>query len=59
MPTCPFCNGAIEGTGLVDGETGSVFHPARSADRVSGDLVVAVVALAAAVLAPVAVVWAG
>jgi hypothetical protein len=59
MPTCAICSGAIEGPALADGETGRVFHPACAADRVPGDLIVAVLALAAGVLAPVAVVWAG
>jgi hypothetical protein len=58
MPTCAICSRSIDGPVLTDGESGSVFHPACAADRVPGDLVVAVVALAAAVLAPVAVLWA-
>jgi hypothetical protein len=59
MPTCAICSGAIEGPNLADGETGIAFHPACAADRLPGDLIVALVALVATVLAPVAVVWGG
>ena len=59
MPACAICSGAIEGPRLADRETGTAFHPACAADRLPGDLIVALVALAATVLAPVAVVWAG
>lgn len=59
MPTCAICNDAIEGPLLADGETGEVLHPACAVDRLPGDLIVALVALAATVLAPVAVVWGG
>jgi hypothetical protein len=57
MPTCSICSGAIEGPRLADSETGTVFHPACAAERLPGDLVVALLALAATVLAPVVVVW--
>jgi len=49
----------IEGPRLADEATGAAFHPACAAERAPGDLLVAALALAAAVLAPVAVVWAG
>jgi hypothetical protein len=59
MPTCAICGEPIDGPALTDDTTAAVLHPACAADRVAGDLVVAVVALVAALLAPVAVVWAG
>jgi hypothetical protein len=59
MPTCAICDRPIDGPSLTDDETTTVLHPACAADRVAGDLVVAGVALAAALLAPLVVVWAG
>ena len=59
MPTCAICGLPIAGPPLTDDETTTFLHPACAADRVAGDLVIACVALAAALLAPVAVVWAG
>ena len=59
MPTCAICDRPIDGPPLTDDETTAVVHPACAADRLAGDLVVACVALAAALLARVAVVWAG
>jgi len=59
MPTGAICGRPVDGPPLTDDETATVLHPACAADRVAGDLVIACVALAAALLAPVAVVWAG
>ena len=59
MTTCAFCHHAIEGPGLADEATGTAFHPACAAERAPGDLLVAVLTLVAAVLAPAVVVWAG
>jgi hypothetical protein len=59
MPTCAICGRPIDGPPLPDDTTAAVLHPACAADRVAGDLVIAGVALAAALLAPLVVVWAG
>ena len=59
MPTCAICDRPIDGPPLTDDETATVLHPACAADRLAGDLAVAGAALAAALLARFAVVWAG
>ena len=59
MPTCAICGVPIDGPPLTDDETTAVLHPACAADRLAGDLAVAGAALVAALLARVAVVWAG
>jgi hypothetical protein len=59
MPTCAICDRPIDGPPLTDDETATVLHPACAADRLAGDLAVAGAALAAALLARLAVVWAG
>jgi len=59
MTTCAICHHAIEGPGLADEATGTAVHAACAAERAPGDLVVAVLALVASVLAPAVVVWAG
>jgi hypothetical protein len=57
--TCAICHAPIEGPALSDGETGGAFHPACAAQRVPADLAAALFALAAAVLVPTALLWAG
>ena len=59
MPTCAICDRPIDGPPLTDDETTAVLHPACAADRLAAHHVLACDALAAALLAPVAVVWAG
>jgi hypothetical protein len=59
MHTCPICNAAIDGPRLTESETGSVFHPACVAQQLPADLVAALVAFAAAVAVPTALLWAG
>jgi hypothetical protein len=49
----------MEAPGLVDGETGSVLHPACFAARLPEDLVALAIASAALILVPMIVVWAG
>ena len=60
MPTtCAICHAPIEGPALTDDEDGGVFHPACAAQRAPADLAAALFALAAALLIPTALLWAG
>ena len=59
MHICTICDRAIEGPGLSESETGGTFHAACVAQQLPEDLVVVLVALAAAVLVPAVMVWPG
>jgi hypothetical protein len=59
VSNCAVCDGRMEAPGLVDGETGSVLHPACFAARLPEDLVALAIASAALILVPMIVVWAG
>ena len=60
MPTtCAICHAPIEGPALTDDEAGGAFHPACAAERAPADLAAVLFALAAAVLVPTALLWAG
>jgi hypothetical protein len=59
VSACAICDGHLGGPGLVDGETGSGFHPACVAARLPEDLIALAIASVALVLVPAIVVWAG
>jgi hypothetical protein len=59
MHSCTICSGAIDGPALMDSESGRAFHPACVAERLPADVATTLLALAVAVLAPIAVLWAG
>jgi hypothetical protein len=59
MPTCAICHTPIEFAALTDEESGDVFHPACAAQRLPADVATALFAIAAAVLVPTALLWAG
>ena len=59
MHICTICDRAIEGPGLRDCETSGTFDAACVAQQLPEDLVVVLVALAASVLVPAVMVWAG
>jgi len=59
MPTCAVCHAPIDGPVLTNDEAGGVFHPACAAQRAPADLAAALFALAAALLVPTALLWAG
>jgi hypothetical protein len=59
MHICTVCGSTIDGPHLADGESGRAFHAACAAQRLPADVATTLIAFAAAVLVPTAVVWAG
>jgi hypothetical protein len=59
MSTCAICDGQLDGSALVDRETGRSLHAACFVARLPEDLIALAIASAALVLVPMIVVWAG
>jgi hypothetical protein len=59
MPVCSICDRATDEPGVMYDETGRAFHAACVARQLPVDLVAALVAFAAAVAVPTALLWAG